>query len=122
MIKNLTALLSTLAFFTISGCSRSMHPSAANTLPECISKKIELFEKESCNKGPSVKEYIFQAKRVFVFSQGNCGNDMTSEVVDQNCVNLGYLGGIAGNISINGEDFSKALLVKTVWEKTAGED
>lgn len=99
-----------------------MHPAASVDLPTCISKKIEVFEKESCKKGPSVKEYTFQAKRVFVFSQENCGSDMTSEVVDQNCVNLGYLGGIAGNTSINGEDFSKALLVKTVWEKPAVED
>lgn len=122
MIKKQIVLLSIFGFFVISSCSRSVHPSASNILPACISKKIEVFEKESCKKGPSVKEYTFQQKRVFVFSQENCGNDMTSEVVDQNCVNLGYLGGIAGNTTINGEDFSNALLVKTIWEKPSLQD
>lgn len=56
-------------------------------------------------------------KTVYVFDQGPCGNDMTSEVVDSECKNLGYLGGITGNKEINGQDFSSAEFVKTIWEK-----
>jgi hypothetical protein len=42
---------------------------------------------------------------------------MTSEVYDSNCNSLGFLGGIAGNAKINGEEFSNATLVKTIWEE-----
>lgn len=122
MTKKQIFLLSILVLFVTSACNRQMRPTASMPLPVCISKKIEVFEQESCKKGPNVKEYTFQSKRVFVFSQETCGNDMTSEVVDEHCTNLGYLGGIAGNTSINGDDFSKALLVKTVWEKPVPED
>jgi hypothetical protein len=88
-----------------------------NSTPACILKKIERFSKESCTKGPNVKEYTFQNKQVFVFDQGNCGNDMTSEVVDAECNTMGYLGGFTGNVKINGEDFEHALLIKLLWEK-----
>jgi hypothetical protein len=42
---------------------------------------------------------------------------MTSEVLDENCNSLGFLGGIAGNTKINGEDFNNAKLKRTVWSK-----
>ncbi len=98
-------------------CNRRVHSTDEPKVPACITKKIEVFSKESCAKGPNVKEYTFQGKSVFVFSPDNCGADMTSEVVDKDCTSLGYLGGFTGNFKINGEDFSHAALVKTIWEK-----
>lgn len=86
--------------------------------PDCIDKKIEEFKFYiSCSIGSNVKEYQFQSKRVFVFDPGTCGADMTSEVIDENCNSLGYLGGIAGNTKINGEDFSNARLTRTLWTR-----
>lgn len=55
---------------------------------------------------------------VYVFNIGNtCGADMSSDVIDAECNNLGYLGGFDGNWEINGEDFSNAIFVKTVWTR-----
>jgi hypothetical protein len=86
--------------------------------PLCIENKMEEFKFSiSCNVGGHIKEYEFQSKRVFVFNPGNCGADMTSEVLDENCNVLGYLGGIAGNNKINGEDFNNAKLKQTLWSK-----
>lgn len=104
-------------FLTMVCCHQQVHTGKQQNTPACIVKKIEQFSKESCPKGPNVKEYTFQGKTVFVFDQGSCGNDMTSEVLDANCNSLGYLGGFTGNVKINGEDFSNALLIRTVWEK-----
>jgi hypothetical protein len=86
--------------------------------PACIENKIEAFKNIiSCNIGSNVKEYDFQSKRVFVFDPGNCGADMTSEVFDEQCNSIGFLGGITGNNKINGEDFSKAKLKQTLWSR-----
>jgi len=84
---------------------------------DCLTAKIDELSKQSCEKGASVKEYKFMGKTVFVIDQGTCGADLTSEVLDSECKNLGYLGGITGNIQINGTDFSTAEFVKTIWEK-----
>lgn len=96
--------------FILTGCSKS-------NIPACISKKITAFEKESCSQGAQVEQYLFQSKTVFVFQPGNCGADMAAHVVDSNCIDLGFLGGIMGNTKINGEEFSQAKLIKTTWKK-----
>lgn len=83
---------------------------------ECIQSKIEKFSKESCPSGANIKEYKFMKKQVFVLNHGSCGADMTTEVIDSDCKNLGFLGGISGNIQINGTDFSEAEFIKTIWE------
>ena len=106
-----------MGFLWTCKINKKQDGSTNNSTPACILKKIENFSKESCAKGPNVKEYTFQNKQVFVFDQGNCGNDMTSEVVDAECNNMGYLGGFTGNVKINGEDFEHALLIKLLWEK-----
>ena len=114
MKKKVFLLISYLAL-----CACHMHKSAEKTekAPACITKKIEPFSKSVCEKGVNVKEYTFQGIKVFVFDPGTCGNDMTSEVFDTGCKSLGYLGGFSGNVKINGEDFSHAVFVKTIWEK-----
>lgn len=90
----------------------------AKGTPECVENKIEVFDEQiDCDENVNVKEYTFQGGTVYVFDPGTCGADMTSEVIDSECKTLGYLGGIAGNTEINGEDFSKADYKKTVWEK-----
>ena len=98
-------------------CKVNKSQGKAEETPSCITKAIESFSKGTCEKGINVKEYTFQGISVYVFDPGNCGNDMTSEVFDKNCKSLGYLGGFTGNVKINGEDFSHAIFMKTVWEK-----
>tara|TARA_B100001173_G_scaffold301738_1_gene302642 strand:- start:339 stop:683 length:345 start_codon:yes stop_codon:yes gene_type:complete len=86
--------------------------------PKCIERLIKKFDKEqSCDNGVNVKKYVFQGKTVYVFDPGNCGADMTSEVIDSDCNSLGFLGGISGNFEINGGDFSDAIFQITTWEK-----
>ncbi|MBK7959239.1 MAG: hypothetical protein IPK03_14775 [Bacteroidetes bacterium] len=101
--------LSLIGFF-LTSCSKSH-------IPVCINKRIISFEKESCSQGAQVEQYLFQSKTVFVFQPGNCGADMAAHVVDSNCADLGFLGGIMGNTKINGEEFSQAKLIKTTWKK-----
>lgn len=85
--------------------------------PMCVKQKIKKFAKESTCGDASVKEYNFQGKTVYVFEPGTCGSDMATEVISSDCSSLGFLGGFAGNTKINGEDFSNAEFVKTVWKK-----
>ncbi|MBG8555604.1 DUF6970 domain-containing protein [Hymenobacter guriensis] len=90
----------------------------AKNTPECIEDKIRDFAKDDpCEEGASVKEYLFQNELVYVFSLGNCVNDASEEVRDDDCTTLGYIGGLAGNRKINGADFSQAEYKRTVWEK-----
>lgn len=85
--------------------------------PECIKNKIVEFDAIACDDG-KVDKYTYQGKTVYVFAPGiECGADLTSEVVLEDCTNLGYLGGIAGNTIINGENFSSAVFVKNIWRK-----
>lgn len=53
---------------------------------------------------------------MYVLNHGTCGADLTDEVLDANCKHLGSLGGITGNIKINGEDFRTARQVRIVWK------
>jgi hypothetical protein len=111
MIRNII-LFGTLVFTLFSSCKKQSED------PACIVNKVDEFKFTiSCNVGGNVKEYEFQSKPVFVFDPGTCGADMTSEVLDENCNSLGFLGGIAGNTKINGEDFNNAKLKRTVWSK-----
>ena len=106
-----------LCIFFFVSCHHQKTAEKPSDVPSCIQKAVENFKKNSCEKGLSVKEYTFQGKEVFVFGQDGCGADMTSEVFDSNCKSLGLLGGFIGNVRINGEDFSNAQLVKTIWER-----
>jgi len=86
-------------------------------VPDCIKSKIEDFSKsEACEQTATVKEYTFQSQTVYVFDPGTCGADMASNVVDSQCNTLGMLNGYAGNTKINGEDFSHATFIRTIWK------
>ncbi len=84
----------------------------------CVDQKVDAFkENEACDNGASVKVYIFQDELVYVYDPGSCGADLATEVTDNKCNTLGYLGGISGNTEINGEAFyANAELERTVFE------
>jgi hypothetical protein len=105
-------LLYVLALMT--ACNK---PDIEKGTPKSIVNKIKDFDKSSVCDDAKVNEYTFQGNTVYTFEPGSCGADMTTEVVNTEGNSLGNLGGIAGNTQINGEDFSHAVFIKTVWEK-----
>lgn len=96
------------------GCSKK---NADKEVTNCFNAEINHFKTMSHCDDASVEKYTFQGKTVYVFEPGTCGNDMAAPVIDENCNNLGSLGGFGGNIMINGENFSSAVFVETVWQK-----
>lgn len=74
----------------------------------CMKAKISVFKQspEACTGGASIYTYQFQGERVFVFNPGSCTADFFSNVYDEDCNLVCSLGGIAGNITCNGENFS----------------
>ena len=97
----------------LSSCEKSVPKKG---IPACLENKINEFKNIACDKGAAVKEYTFQGKTVYMLYPGNCGADMTTAVIDSSCNSLGDLGGILGNTKINGEEFSKAIYIRTIWE------
>ena len=85
--------------------------------PLCLKKKIRDFKRDAiCNEALNVKEYELQGRLVYVFNPGYCLVDGNSEVVDKDCNHLGFLGGFAGNLIIDGVNFSEeAVFIRTVW-------
>ena len=80
-------------------------------------KKIKEFARGHGCDDRSVGKHEFQGGIVYVMSPGTCGADMGADVFDEECNLLGMLGGITGNGKINGEEFSKAIFIETVWKK-----
>jgi len=112
-----TLLIVLMMVFNVGSqsCNKQKHQ---GDYPSCMEKLIKEFDNnQTCDKDVRVDKYIFQEKTVFVFEPGSCGADMTSAVYSNECKLLGHLGGIAGNTEINGESFSNAKLVATVWRK-----
>jgi hypothetical protein len=105
--------ISIITVISFLGCKKD---NADLEIPFCIETKINEFSLEACDNGANVKEYLFQNKTVYVFDPGTCGADLTSEVIDAKCTTLGFLGGFAGNIVINGELFDNAVFAKTIRE------
>lgn len=90
-----------------SGCQKSDINLEDNS--DCIDLKIEAFKTSNlpCESGKSIYRYKFQDEFVYVFGPGNCGADMMSDVYDEECNLICGLGGIAGNITCNGENFGQ---------------
>jgi len=86
--------------------------------PKAIVMEINRFSASSSCKDASVKQMEFQGKPVFLFEEGTCVTDKESRVLDKNGKLLGQLGGFAGNTTILGDDFSKAVFQKELWRKT----
>jgi hypothetical protein len=103
--------LAFIAMFSI-GCEK-----IDKDCPDCIRDKIKEFAKSPiCKNEAAVALYIFQNQNVYVFSEGSCGADLGASVYGENCEKLGYLGGIAGNMIINGVKFHEnAEYQKEVW-------
>jgi len=109
------AILFVFVIIALTSCNKLDIEAGTST---CVVEKIKSFNKSSICDNADVTEYIFQGKTVYVFNPGNtCGADMTSDVIDSDCNRLGFLGGESGITKINGEEFSHATFVKTIWKK-----
>ena len=106
--------LTLLAMMILFGCEK--YNPAANT-PECVADSIKDFSKDAWCEDIKIEEYLFQGGYVYCYDPGTCVNDMDTKVVDANCNVLGYLGGFSGNDIINGESFTSAQFIRTVWEQ-----
>lgn len=85
--------------------------------PDCLNEKIKDFKKEKSCDDKRVDEYTFQGMTVFLFGR-NCCCDFASDVLDNECNVLGYLGGIAGMTDINGANFyQNSTYVRAIWEE-----
>lgn len=108
-------LLATGVALALSACKKES--CGFGEVPECIMDRIENNDNELFCDDANVKAYTFQQKTVYVFDAGTCGADFSYPVLDADCNTLGFLGGFQGNTKINGEEFSNAVFVRTVWEK-----
>lgn len=105
-----------ILIFAFSNCQKT---DVKIETPECIEQNIQEFENDVnfCETGKSVYRYKFQDQFVYVFNPGDCGADMMSTVYDENCNSICGLGGIAGNIICNDDNFSEGATDETlIWE------
>ncbi|OFX25367.1 MAG: hypothetical protein A2033_19110 [Bacteroidetes bacterium GWA2_31_9] len=112
-MKNTAFILAIIVTFLVS-CKKL---DIEKGTPKCVEIKIKDFNDNSPCNDSRVDKYLFQNNTVYIFEPGTCGDDMTSGVIDFDCNELGTLGGIVGNTKINGEDFSNARFIKTIWKK-----
>lgn len=108
-------LLMIAGLLSLSACIKSDKITGGS---DCIKAKVVAFKKgpEVCNSGATVKQFTFQNQNVYVFDQGTCGADFAQPVLNENCDTLGFLGGIAGNGTINGQNFyTTASYESTIW-------
>lgn len=110
-------ILSIFSFFVLFSCEKE--DDDYKNVSSCIKSKIKSFSNSNqiCDNA-NVKEYMFQSEKAYVFNPGNCYADGGSEVYDENCNYLGYLGGFTGNMKINNVNFhDEAVFLRTVWGK-----
>lgn len=112
-MKRLGLFLFIFSLVVFTACNKGI---AKGTLA-CVKSRIKSFDKSNSCSSAHVDEFTFQGATVYAFDPGTCGADMTTEVISSSCTDLGSLGGFAGNTKINGEEFSNATFVKTVWKK-----
>ncbi len=112
---NITIILFiTFAGLTLTSCEKEI----AEETPDCIVNKISDFEENSACSDAKVDKYIFQGIDVYVFDPGiECGAEPITEIVDDECNTIGFLGGFTGNQIVNGENFyENAVHIGNVWE------
>ncbi|OWP62441.1 hypothetical protein CDA63_14230 [Hymenobacter amundsenii] len=116
MKRTLTLIM--LGTLGLNACKKD---EVTEDIPGCITQEVEAFTVNSTCKttglttGASVKQYRFQNDLVYVFDEGSCQAGF-SLVYNQKCEGIGSLGGFAGSTKINGESFSKAEFMRTIWQ------
>lgn len=105
-----------ISLVLVSFCFSCNEIDFSDGTPKCLRETIWDWKKGVC-KDVSVEEYIFQDSTVFLLNASKCCCDVGSAVVDNQCAILGVIGGYDGENAINGEDFSNAIYVRTIWDR-----
>lgn len=106
-------ILSALLLLFICSCSKEKVK--MNDTPECFTQRLS--DPNYVNLISKMDQYTFQGKTVYAIEPADNIADGATEVIDENCNKLGFLGGLKGNTEINGEDFSNAVFIKNSWKK-----
>ncbi len=114
-MKNILKIsLLLLCFNLFNSCSDDEVPSVVTT---CVQDEIDTFkaQQNNCNNA-SVKAFTFKNTTVFAFQDGQCVSDGGTRVITAECNEFCYLGGLAGIVECQGEDFDNAELIEVLWE------
>jgi hypothetical protein len=106
-MKTLTLILSILL---LASCSEYDS--------DCLEKRADTFKSERIDcSGSSIKKYEFNGETLYAFADGNCISDGSTSILDEDCIEVCFLGGIAGFSECYGKDFfAEAKLKETLWE------
>jgi hypothetical protein len=99
-MKNWISLLAVAAFLVaFSACEDNDPPISTEALPACIDQKVEEYKANSACAMDSarVTRYNSQIGFVYLFSYDYCCCDYTSPILDSDCNEVCFLGGIGGN-------------------------
>ena len=80
--------------------------SCSDEEPTCISELISNFQSnQSGCSGATVIRYEFEGSEVYAFTDGSCINDGGTQIWDEECQSVCFLGGIAGFTMCGDVDF-----------------
>jgi len=97
----------------VMGCKKKL-----SDVPCCIDSKIEQFKNNPHSITTQVDEYFYQGKNVYLLTDGSIILDGGFTVLDANCNQLCFLGGIGGFTMCNGDNFfEKATFKRTLWKR-----
>ena len=102
-------LISILLILTTLSCTESE--------PSCIDERIMQFQ-ESQGKclGATVQKFRFQGQILYGFTDGQCISDGGTSLVDEDCNNFCFIGGIAALTECDGIPFAQnSELLETLW-------
>ncbi len=108
-MKNLSLLM--MVFFCFSCGDRD--------LPNCINDLNREFRNDNrtCDNA-SIISYDFQSERVYAYADGTCISDGGVRIVNADCEDVCFLGGIGGFTDCNGDEFfDTAVEVEVIWEQ-----
>ena len=88
-------------------------------IPSCLQDKIATYAKDSIPFVYQVDVYEFKGKKVYKLIENPKNHtDAGAAIIDEDCSQICYLGGIAGLVLCDSENFEQnAKKVKTVWKK-----
>jgi hypothetical protein len=84
-------------------------------VPACLEKTTEEKVKSVTNDFAVVLEYEFQGALVYVFDLDPGNADSRADIYNDQCQEIGYLGGQERNREVLGEDFASAKFKRQVW-------
>ncbi len=109
----LSLAATTLVFLGMGACKKN-----TVDVSDCMKQHINEWSKsDMACKGATLSEFEFQNNLVYGFNDNCMIADGSAPIFDENCNVLGMIGGITGNMKINGENFTNAKLIRVVWTK-----